>query len=216
MDEFYENGSGIRRKTGKWYKNIENTAILRYSFIMQLCFLEGRQMRIRKAEREDQAAIERIYEEILTAQDEGKLTTGWIRGVYPTGKTAEEAIRRQDMYVLEDEGEIRGAGVINEMQVDVYEGAPWRFETDRACVLHTLVIAPGSARKGYGSAFIRFYESHALEEGLPELRIDTNANNTAARAMYRRLGFAEIGTVPTTFNGIPGVNLVLLEKNLKS
>ena len=146
----------------------------------------------------------------------GKAYDRLIRGVYPTGKTAEEAIRRRDMFVLEDEGEIRGAGVINETQVDVYEGAPWRFETDRACVLHTLVIAPGSARKGYGSAFIRFYESHALEEGLPELRIDTNANNTAARAMYRRLGFAEIGTVPTTFNGIPGVNLVLLEKNLKS
>ena len=44
-------------------------------------------------------------------------------------------------------------------------------------------------------------------------RIDTNARNTAARAMYRKLGYKEIGTVPTTFNGIPGVDLVLLEKN---
>ena len=32
--------------------------------------------------------------------------------------------------------------------------------------------------------------------------------------MYKRLGYQEIGIVPTSFNGIPGVNLVLIEKNL--
>ena len=32
--------------------------------------------------------------------------------------------------------------------------------------------------------------------------------------MYRKLGYKEIGIVPTTFNGITGVDLVLLEKNL--
>ena len=45
-------------------------------------------------------------------------------------------------------------------------------------------------------------------------RMATNAKNTAARAMYRKLGYAEIAIVPTVFNGIPGVDLVLLEKHL--
>jgi len=31
--------------------------------------------------------------------------------------------------------------------------------------------------------------------------------------MYKKLGYKEIGIVPTVFNGIPGVNLVLMEKN---
>jgi hypothetical protein len=39
--------------------------------------------------------------------------------------------------------------------------------------------------------------------------------NKAARTMYQKLGYKEIGIVPTTFNGIPGVDLVLLEKNLE-
>ena len=47
-----------------------------------------------------------------------------------------------------------------------------------------------------------------------ELRIDTNARNVAARAMYKKLGYKEIGIVPTVFNGIPDVQLVLLEKYL--
>ena len=63
---------------------------------------------------------------------------------------------------------------------------------------------------------MEFYEWWAKQHNLPELRIDTNARNTTARAMYRKLGYKEIGIIPTTFNGIPGVDLVLLEKNLGS
>ena len=50
--------------------------------------------------------------------------------------------------------------------------------------------------------------------GCRELRIDTNARNVTARTLYQKLGYKEIGIVPTVFNGIPGVNLVLLEKHL--
>ena len=44
--------------------------------------------------------------------------------------------------------------------------------------------------------------------------MDTNAKNETARAMYRKLGYRETGVVPTVFNGIPDVRLVLLEKHL--
>lgn len=82
------------------------------------------------------------------------------------------------------------------------------------CVLHTLVISPHHAGRGYGSAFVEYYETYAKDMGCAELRLDTNARNTAARAMYKKHGYTEIGIVPTQFNGIPGVNLVLLEKYL--
>ena len=81
--------------------------------------------------------------------------------------------------------------------------------------MHTLVISPRYPRMGLGNEFVRFYEEYARGLGCPELRIDTNAKNVRARAMYRKLGYKEIAVVPTVFNGIPGVNLVLLEKRLK-
>lgn len=46
------------------------------------------------------------------------------------------------------------------------------------------------------------------------LRMDTNEQNIIARELYRKLGYLEAGIVPCEFNGIPGVNLVLLEKKL--
>ena len=170
-------------------------------------------MIIRKATMPDLDAISHLYDEIHTAEENGLQTIGWIRDLYPTQNTAEDSVRRGDMFVLED-GDILGSAIINRIQVDAYEGAAWEYETDKVCVFHTLVIDPGTAGRGYGRAFVEFYEQWASEHGLPELRLDTNARNTVARAMYKRLGYTEIGIVPTVFNGIEGVDLVLLEKNL--
>ncbi len=85
---------------------------------------------------------------------------------------------------------------------------------NRVCVLHTLVISPTAAGKGYGRAFLAFYEKYAEDNGCTELRLDTNAKNAVARLMYKKHGYTEIGIVPTDFNGISGIDLVLLEKHI--
>ena len=169
---------------------------------------------IRKAELKNIDAVERIYNDIHTAEERGAQTIGWIRGVYPVRKTAEDALDRGNLFVQEDQGQIVGAGIINQTQVDVYALGEWKHDAKDAevSVLHTLVISPKASGKGYGKAFIAFYENYAREHGCMELRIDTNARNVAARAMYKKLGYKEIGIVPTVFNGISDVQLVLLEK----
>ena len=173
-------------------------------------------MMIRKATAKDIDAVEKLYDAIHTAEENGKQTIGWIRGIYPVRKTAEMALARDDLFVLEDDGKICGTGILNKIQVDSYAESHWEHEVpdERVCVLHTLVIDPDSAGKGYGRAFVEYYETYARENGCTELRIDTNARNEVARAMYKKHGYTEIGIVPTVFNGIEGVQLVLLEKYL--
>lgn len=172
---------------------------------------------IRKAEISDLNAVDGLYREIHDAEEAGLITTGWIREIYPVRATAEAALARGDLFVLEENGRILGSGIINQLQVDVYEGASWKYQVpdDQVCVLHTLVISPAARGKGYGREFIRFYEAYALGHSCSELRIDTNERNQAARVMYSKYGYHEIDIVPTTFNGIAGVNLVLLEKQIR-
>lgn len=171
---------------------------------------------IRKARKEDIDAIEQIYDAVHTDEELGNQTIGWIRDVYPVRQTAEAALHRQDLFVLEDNGKICGAGIINNAQVDCYRSGNWEYAVPdhQVCVLHTLVIDPASAGKGYGKAFVAFYEDYARDTECTELRIDTNEKNMVARKLYQKNGYREIGIVPTEFNGIPGVNLVLLEKHL--
>ena len=173
-------------------------------------------MQIRKATAGDVPGVVKIYEELLDAQDAGRRTIGWVRGVYPTAETARAALARGDLFVLED-GEILAAAIINQRQVDAYYGAPWEYEAadEQVCVLHTLVVSPRASGRGYGPRFVAFYEDYARAMGCPELRMDTNAKTAAARALYAHLGYHEVAIIPTVFNGIRSVNLVLLEKHLE-
>ena len=172
---------------------------------------------IRKATQADIPAVTAIYDHILTEEEAGRATVGWIRGVYPTRQTAQDALDAGDLFVLESDGVAAAAAKINQIQVPEYANAQWRYPDapeGEIMVLHTLVVSPRAAGKGCGSRFVAFYERYAREQGCRALRMDTNEINATARRLYHKLGFQEVGIVPCDFNGIPGIHLVLLEKSL--
>lgn len=170
----------------------------------------------RKAKAEDLPAIAEIYSKIHEEEKKGSLYVGWLPGVYPTADTAKTALKRQDLFACEEEGNVLASAIINQCLVDVYEEGDWTYcgSEEEVMVLHTLAVSPNATRRGLGSAFVKFYEEYAIQKGCSVLRMDTNERNTIARKLYRKLGYLEAGIVPCEFNGIPGVNLVLLEKKL--
>ena len=171
---------------------------------------------IRIANLADLDRIEEIYNEIHTEIEAGRAVIGWVRGVYPARDIAETSIRLREMYVLEAGGRVVACGRINRYQGPEYNGAVWSFEADddSVLVLHTLVVSPAEKGKGYGRRFVAFYEDMAARLGCTALRIDTNALNLPARALYKKLGYAEACIIPTSFNGIDNVNLVCLDKRV--
>ena len=80
-------------------------------------------MLFRKAIEADLDSVIKIYEEIHFAEESGKTTIGWVRGIYPTEKTAEEALGRGDLFVAEADGVIVGAAIINQQQPEAYHVA---------------------------------------------------------------------------------------------
>lgn len=174
-------------------------------------------MKFRLAQESELQKVVEIYERILDDEEAGHTVIGWERGVYPTFETARSAFLKEELYVALLEGAIVASAIINTTQVDVYEKGSWQYdvEEEKVFVLHTLTVDPLAGGKGIGRAFVDFYEKLAIERGRPYLRLDTNAKNARARKMYKTLGYEEIGIVDTTFNGIAGVKLVLLEKALE-
>lgn len=172
---------------------------------------------IRNAQYWDIPLVANIYEHILDQDASGVGTTGWIRGVYPTEQTALEALEKGELFVLEENGHIVAAAKINREQVPEYANCPWAYDApaEQIMVLHTLVVDPSAAGKGYGRTFVQFYEEYAKKSGCRVLRMDTNAVNTPARTLYGKLGYREAGIVACVFNGIPDVHLVCLEKKLE-
>ena len=187
-------------------------------------------LKFRKATKEDTDAIVRIYERTHDAEEAGLTTTGWVRGIYPVREVAEGSIARDDMYVAEltesvcgpdgvtsAESRIVATGIINKTQVNVYLDCDWEYKApdDKVCVLHTLAVDPDARGLGIGPAFVRFYEDIGKDWDCEVLRIDTNARNKRARKMYAKLGYIETDIIPTVFNGIRDVDLVLMEKKIE-
>ena len=170
----------------------------------------------RSARPSDLDRIAAIYDHILDREEAGLSTVGWVRGVYPTRQTAADAIAAGNMFVAEEDGVILAAAKINQEQVPEYDQAAWTVDAppEEVMVLHTLVVDPQAKGRGRGTRFVAFYEDYARTHGCRCLRMDTNERNAAARALYKGLGYTEVSVVPCSFNGIPGVNLVCLEKIL--
>lgn len=171
---------------------------------------------IRKAAEQDVPAVAAIYDAILDREEAGLSTVGWIRGVYPTAETAREALESGTLFVLEDGGEVVAAARLDQDHEPAYDDCQWSWDApdNQVMVLHTLVVRPDLAGRGYGRQFVAFYEQYARERGCPCLRLDTNERNAAARRLYAKLGYREAGIIPCVFNGIGGVNLVCLEKKV--
>lgn len=175
-------------------------------------------MKIRKAVEADIPAVAAIYDAILDWEERQPVTViGWLRGIYPTEDTARAALAKGELYVMEDEqGAVVAAAKLNQEQVPEYANCPWQYAApdEQVLVLHTLVVDPAQKGRGYGTAFIRWYEDMGRQMSCPYLRIDTNSHNLPARRLYAHLGYTEPGIVNCVFNGIPGVQLVCLEKKL--
>ena len=171
---------------------------------------------VRKATEADIPAVTAIYDALLDREEQGLLSTGWTRGVYPTEQTARDALRAGTLYVMEREGRVTAAAKIDQSQMEQYSRCRWQHDAppEQVLVLHTLVVSPRCKGKGYGTKFVHYYEDCARKRGCPFLRMDTNAVNAAARSLYRKLGYREACVVPCEFNGIPNVQLVCLDKRL--
>jgi GNAT superfamily N-acetyltransferase len=171
---------------------------------------------IRKATQKDIEAVTLIFEHIIEEEEKGNCSTGWKRGVYPTRNTAVTAVEKDDLFVMEEDGEVVAAMRLNKEQVPEYKNCQWEYpaEDNQVMVMHTLVVEPSVKKNGNGRKMVEFYEQYARENNCPYLRIDTNALNSRAREMYQKCGYKENGIAPCIFNGLTGVNLVCIEKKL--
>ena len=169
----------------------------------------------RPAKKEDVKYIAQIYENIFNDEKSASFT-GWIKGVYPTEKTAADAFESGKLFVYDENGKVLAAAKINQEQMPGYDEAKWQHSAPNSeiMVLHTLVVEPSASGKGIGRKFVKFYEDYALENGCKYLRMDTNEKNIPARTLYKRLGYSEAGIVQCDFCGIPDIGLVCLEKKL--
>jgi ribosomal-protein-alanine N-acetyltransferase len=76
-----------------------------------------------------------------------------------------------------------------------------KYRDDEAHLL-LLAVAPGQARRGIGRELVGWLEAAARVAGIGQVYLEARFANADGRAFYRRLGYAEIQTVPGYYAGV--------------
>lgn len=67
-----------------------------------------------------------------------------------------------------------------------------------------IAVDPAERRKGYGFSLMQAACDDAYRRGASELFLEVRENNTAARHLYSRTGFVDVGRRPDYYSGSAG------------
>lgn len=146
---------------------------------------------IRKAALNDVKEIEDTYNEHFQYEIEHGAVTVFKKGIYPTAKDAEKAIRCGTLYVYEEHNRILGSIIVDDVQPAEYTKIAWSqlFHDNEVKVIHLLLVRPSMAGKGIASALVRHAIHLAHGDSCKAIRLDTGSQNIPAVSLYQKLGF---------------------------
>lgn len=107
-----------------------------------------------------------------------------VLGTIPKPATEDyrSRIQKGEVWLLEINGEPMGIAVLEENADNL--------------LVYSIAVKPDAQRKGYGRALLDFADQRAIEIGLREVRLYTNARMERNLALYRSHGFSEVGRRP--------------------
>lgn len=172
---------------------------------------------VRPAAAHDLDAVAEGYLALLRHEEVYGSTTNWKPGIYPTLATAERALAKGWLHILEDRGLVCASVILNDHQAPEYDDIPWAFPAERneVLVVHTLCIQPIYQRMGYGRKIMQYALDLARKRDCKAVRLDTFDGNTAAAAFYSSLGFRHAGTADAVLEGLIPEPLKFFEYDLR-
>jgi ribosomal protein S18 acetylase RimI-like enzyme len=149
-------------------------------------------MEIRRAKTRDLNGIMNLVQSCVSDMEAREIHQ-WDE-IYPDEGTIKNDIRKQQLYLLEDDGCLCGIIALNEVQEPEYKNVNWKFP-GKTLVVHRLAIEPSYQRKGLAKMLMQFAEKRAKEGHYENIRLDAFIHNPASVALYERLGYRMAGTV---------------------
>lgn len=172
---------------------------------------------IRRATYDDIGLIEDIYNEHFAYEMEHGAFTVFKKGVYPTRKDAEKAVSAGTLYVYEEQGNIAGSIIVDQVQPEEYRDIPWKRPLGReeVMVIHLLMVRPSMAGRGIASALVQYALEFAKSSACKAVRLDTGKQNIPAVSLYQKLGFQIAASAPMKVGSAIGHSgHLFLEKEL--
>lgn len=128
---------------------------------------------------------------------------------YPNPEVFAKDIAIGQLWIAEIEDNVVGVSAITTDQDAEYADAGWDI-TEQAIVTHRLAVDPDCQGMGIARKLMAQAEQVALSRGIAILRVDTNSENLATRALFPKLGYEFSGEISLAKR--PGLKFFCYEK----
>ncbi|MFK5582381.1 GNAT family N-acetyltransferase [Serinicoccus sp. LYQ131] len=171
--------------------------------------MEGRhgtvRWNFRQAEASDTAAAQAAYRQIVDHLAATVDFPHWHTENRPSEDEVQEWIGSGELYLTLEQtgGRIAGVVALNHAAPDAYLHAPWALEVppEQILVVHALAVSPDFLRQGVARFLVDASLDVAREKGCRAVRLDTYVENIAARELYARCGFTDLGVHTLHYEG---------------
>ena len=150
---------------------------------------------IRKATLKDINLIANLYNRVIDYQAANGSYMSWIKNVYPTHKTAADALSLDTLYVYDLNGKITASVIFDCIQPEEYKKIAWKTANDlrKALIVHTLCVDPDFMGMGIATEMLSFAKELAKALDCSSIRLATNSKNDGAIHLYEKNDFIIIG-----------------------
>ena len=144
-----------------------------------------------RAGAEEFSAIRDFYWRLIDRMSEPEDHIGWRKGVYPADALLRESLEQGELYVLREDGVLRGSVILNSRCNQGYAGVAWGADcrAEEVLIPHALAVDPARQGAGLGRAIVAAVLDLARAEGKRAVRLDILGGNEPARRLYTRCGF---------------------------
>lgn len=176
-------------------------------------------MQFRQAGLAETAAAQAAYGQIIDHLAATADIPHWHSENRPTEADVQGWVEAGMLYFAVDQAGSRIAGVValNHETPDAYRGASWAVEAspEEVLVVHALGVCPEFLRQGVGRFLVDATLQVARDNGCLAVRLDTYVGNFAARALYARCGFTDLGVHTLHYEGTDLDQFHLFERVLR-
>ncbi len=170
-------------------------------------------MIIRKAVEDEYEKIRAFYHSLIDEMNLLPYGAGWIKDVYPSREMIRSRIDAGEYYIVEEEGSIAGAMIVNHSFNEGYRKFDWptKAEDHEVTVIHALGVHPRYSGKGVAKQMVGFVIKKAKEEGQKAIRLDVLKGNLPAERLYSGLGFKYLHTLKMYYDDTDWTDYELYE-----
>jgi ribosomal protein S18 acetylase RimI-like enzyme len=114
---------------------------------------------------------------------------------YPTHAAFKKDINRDELYVLEFDGRVKGTIVISSLMDEEYIPIKWLTKNENNIYIHRLAVHPELQGKGYAQKLMDFAEQFAIDNNYTSIRLDTFSQNKRNQKFYELRGYKKLGDI---------------------